>query len=233
MSSNRIYISKSRSSAKFLSVVKLILYHCCVFGKISKCMQLVMGGRIIDCKMSFERKTGITTVPWPYLHRSHYLRICRGFSNAITYLIESLTTLTFFHDDVIKWKRFPLYWPLVGLHWSPVISRHKGQWRGALILSLICAWIKSWINDRDAGDLRRHPAHYGDVVMMQRSFATTRCVYCTSQKVMPTIHGLSWVGAAWFHSTCIGEYIIAAGAVKQPWRIWVYRLHDFTYIHWG
>ena len=38
------------------------------------------------------------------------------------------------HDDVIKWKPFPRYWPFVpGIHQSPVNSPHKGQWRGALM----------------------------------------------------------------------------------------------------
>ena len=42
------------------------------------------------------------------------------------------------HDDVIEWKHFPRYWPFVrGIHRSPVNSPHKGQWRGALMLSLI------------------------------------------------------------------------------------------------
>ena len=51
------------------------------------------------------------------------------------------------HDDVIKWKPFPRYWPFVrGIHRSPVNSPHKGQWRGALMFSLICVWINSWIN---------------------------------------------------------------------------------------
>ena len=46
-------------------------------------------------------------------------------------------------DDVIKWKHFPRYWPFVrGIHRWPVNSPHKGQWRGALILSLICALNK-------------------------------------------------------------------------------------------
>ena len=72
------------------------------------------------------------------------------------------------HDDVIKWKRFPLYWSLVrGIHRSPVNSPHKGQWRGALIFSLICAWIDAWVNNRGAGDLRHHRAHY-DVIAMLR-----------------------------------------------------------------
>ena len=39
------------------------------------------------------------------------------------------------HDDVIKWKHFPRYWPFVrGIHRSPVNSPHKGQWCGALML---------------------------------------------------------------------------------------------------
>ena len=46
-----------------------------------------------------------------------------------------------FHYDVINWKRFPRYWPFVsGIHRSPMDSPHKGQWRGDLMFSLICAW---------------------------------------------------------------------------------------------
>ena len=50
------------------------------------------------------------------------------------------------HDDVIKWKHFPRYWPFVrGIHRSPVNSPHKGQWRGALKFTLICVWINGWV----------------------------------------------------------------------------------------
>ena len=46
------------------------------------------------------------------------------------------------HDDVLKWKHFPRYWSFVrGIHRSPVNSSLKGQWRGALMFSLICVWI--------------------------------------------------------------------------------------------
>ena len=70
------------------------------------------------------------------------------------------------HDDVIKWKHFPLYWPFVrGIHRSPVNSTHKGQWRGALMFSLICVWIKDWVNNRETDDLRRYHAHYDVIVM--------------------------------------------------------------------
>ena len=70
------------------------------------------------------------------------------------------------HDDVIKWKHFPRYWPFVlGIHRWPVNSPHKGQWRGALMFSLICAWTNGWVNNREAGDSRRHRARYHITVM--------------------------------------------------------------------
>ena len=70
------------------------------------------------------------------------------------------------HDDVIKCKHFPRYWPFVrGVTRWPVDSPQKGQWRGAFMFSLICAWIKGWVNNRQAGDLRRHQAHYDVIVM--------------------------------------------------------------------
>ena len=49
---------------------------------------------------------------------------------------------------------------------SAVNSPHNGQWRGALIFSLICAWINGWGNPRETGDLRRHRAHYDVIVML-------------------------------------------------------------------
>ena len=71
------------------------------------------------------------------------------------------------HDDVIKWKHFPRCWPFVrGIHRSPVSSPHKGQWRAALMFSLICVWIISWVNNREAGDLRPYRAHYDVTVMV-------------------------------------------------------------------
>ena len=52
----------------------------------------------------------------------------------------------------------------------PVNSPHKGQWRGALMFSLICAWLNRWVNNGEAGDLRRYCGHY-DVVVMCNQFA--------------------------------------------------------------
>ena len=91
-------------------------------------------------------------------------------------------------DDVIKWKHFPRYWTFVqGFHRSPVNSRHKGQWRGALMFSLICAWINGWVNNHEAGALRRHRAQYDVIVIssfmmptlssLHRRDGTTVCRY--------------------------------------------------------
>ena len=75
------------------------------------------------------------------------------------------------HDDVIKWKHFPRYWPFVrGIHRSPMNSLHKGQWRGALMFSLNCVWINSWINNCEAGDFRRDRAHYDVIVKLHDIF---------------------------------------------------------------
>ena len=68
----------------------------------------------------------------------------------ITYILN--------HDDVIKWKHFPRYWPFVqGIHRSPVNSPHKDQRSGALMFSMIYAWIYSWAKNGEAVDLRRYP----------------------------------------------------------------------------
>ena len=69
------------------------------------------------------------------------------------------------HDDAIKWKHFPRYWPFV-------------RGRGALIFSLICAWINNWVNNGKAGDLKRHPSHYDVTVMAIKPKQNTRaCAY--------------------------------------------------------
>ena len=81
------------------------------------------------------------------------------------------------HNDAIKWKHFPRYWPFVR-------SPQKGQWRGALMFSLICAWTNGWANNRDAGDLRFHCAHYDVTAMELRS----------------------WTGIRWYTYQCVSRW---------------------------
>ena len=52
---------------------------------------------------------------------------------------------------------------------SPVTGEFpaQSQWCRPLMLSLICAWINGWVNNGEAGDLRRHHAHYDVIVMLE------------------------------------------------------------------
>ena len=102
--------------------------------------------------------------------------ICSGSSLVPNrWQVTTWTNDDWVHNDVIKWKHFPRYWPFVwGIHRSPVNSTHKGQWRGALMFSLICAWINGWVNNREAGDLRCNRAHYDVTVMSLKLPGTKR-----------------------------------------------------------
>ena len=96
-----------------------------------------------------------TCIIWMICHRTKDSLVCRWG-----------IVISSYHDDVIKWKHFPRYWPFVWeIHRSSVNSPHRGQWRGALMFVLICVWINGWVNNRKAGDLRGYRAHYDVIVM--------------------------------------------------------------------
>ena len=132
--------------------------------KINHCHHKDISIKSIDHKYAFT-----FSLPISELWLSSMLKACRGccgnWSPAWNMISFSLQFVN--HDDVIKWKHFPRYWPFVrGIPRSPVNSPHKGQWRGALMFSLICARIIAWVNNRKAGDFRRHRAHYDVIVMI-------------------------------------------------------------------
>ena len=90
------------------------------------------------------------------------------------------------HDDVSQWEHFQCYWPFVrGIQQSAVDFPQKGQWRRALMFSLICAWTNSWANNRDAGDLRWHRSHYDVTVMFSNTWRNKsiawQCWYIVNQ----------------------------------------------------
>ena len=88
-----------------------------------------------------------------------------------------------------------------GIHWSPVNSPHKGQWCGALMFSLIWAWMNGWVNNREAGDLRCHRTHY-DVIVMAVYFL--QAWHCSQYGwVWPLHHGSLhvWTGGCWTGGT--------------------------------
>ena len=51
--------------------------------------------------------------------------------------------------------------------------------------SFICVWTNDWLNDREAGDLRRNRAHY-DVMVMRTK------LYCEDTKLNLVVITLSW-----------------------------------------
>ena len=75
----------------------------------------------------------------------------------------------------------PLWGESTGHRW---ISPRKDQWRGALIFSLICAWRNGWANNRGAGDLRRHRAHYEVTVMIVLSLYWLVLLYSQSRHTL-------------------------------------------------
>ena len=99
---------------------------------------------------------------WPRIHVQP--RFQWGFRNGVTFLRVVYGDLHTWWRH--KWKHFPRYWPFVqGIHRSPINSPLIGQWRGALVYSLIRAWINRWVNNHEAGDLRRHRAYYDVIVI--------------------------------------------------------------------
>ena len=66
------------------------------------------------------------------------------------------------HDDVIRWKHFRVTGHLcrefTGRRWIPCTKVSDAE--------LWCfLWINAWVYNREAGDLRRHCAHYDVIVM--------------------------------------------------------------------
>ena len=62
-------------------------------------------------------------------------------------------------------------------------SPHKGQWRGVLMFTFICARIDGWVNNREAGDMRRHRAPYDVIVIRDDRYhsmwsGTSKAWYC-------------------------------------------------------
>ena len=96
----------------------------------------------------------------------------------------------------------PLCGEFTGYRWIPC----KGQWHGALMFLLICTIIKCFANDLEAGDLRRHCAHYD--VTVKRS---TKYGYRNKQLTEGKLHYMEqdqWTGGgADKNYTCEGRLL--------------------------
>ena len=80
------------------------------------------------------------------------------------------------------------------------------------MFSLICAWINGWVNNPEAGDLRRHLAHY-DVIVIYGSMNHMDLLVINSSP-FNAAYMSQWNGSAW---VC---------RLNQCWRIINWTLRD-------
>ena len=115
----------------------------------------------------------IKCLPWEFFfnNNSNVLTIlsqlqflfCQGFCLRIYFGRWKITTL--FMLVICSWWRHLMETFSALLAICAGNSSHKGQWRGALMFSLICIRTNGRVNNGEAGDLSRHSAHY-DVTLM-------------------------------------------------------------------
>ena len=96
----------------------------------------------------------------------------------------------------------------------PVNSPHKGQWRGALVFSLICARINDWVNNREAGDLRRHRGHYDVSVMLNQQMTAHNWL------PIPLTEACWWLPAHIMYIWKIDTKKGCNRGIHQPFRLW-------------
>ena len=138
--------------------------HICILRKLSTHIYIyfILQQPVVDVNSislvlkSVNYRWSISSMVWCCLQS-----FCQVNSNCWELTASDCFLVNCIHDDIIKWKKFPRYWPFVrGIHWSPVYSPHRSQWCGALMFSLICVWINAWVNNHETDDLRHHRAHY-------------------------------------------------------------------------
>ena len=127
-----------------------------------------------------------------------HVKMCSEICH-FTPVVDLMPTLSWRRHQM---KTFPVLLALCDGNPPPQVdSPHKGQWRGALMLSSICAWTNGWANNRAAGDLRCHRAHYNITVMI----VTGACCYNNN---LPTTTNL----VPWHLSVFSGKHI------TQTWK---------------
>ena len=118
---------------------------------------------------------------------------CTGKKLSFEHVTLATITMSNFLVSYVSWWRHQMETfsaLLATCAGSPVNSPHKGQRRGALMFSLICVWINDWVNNREAGDLRRYRAHC-DVIIMHSTCPIRPCF---------------WMGLVWDFTLWVEKY---------------------------
>ena len=93
-----------------------------------------------------------------YIYTYIYMYIRALYLNYISH-VTHVKHITLFFKQKAWWRHQMETFPAL-LAICAGNSPHKGQWRGALTFSSICTYINGWVKNREAGDMRRHRAHY-------------------------------------------------------------------------
>ena len=105
-------------------------------------------------------------------HQSEFELMKDCTSNGVSIVKNFEKKMTILHDDVIKRKHFPCYWPLVrGIHQSLVDSPHKGQWHSDIFFYLclneqLSKQSRRWWSEMPSPSLWR----YCHVMVLQWTF---------------------------------------------------------------
>ena len=103
-----------------------------------------------------------TRVFWIFIEFRISIEICLvGRAPALYSVIATIFMMTSSNGNIFR-ATGPLCGAFTGHRWIPLTKANDA---GALKFSLICAWTNGGVNNRDAGDLRRHRAHYDVAVM--------------------------------------------------------------------
>ena len=94
-----------------------------------------------------------------------------------------------------------------------------GQWRWALMLSLMCAWTIALANSRDDGDLRHHGAHYDAIVMTWALPMIQKIQHLLINKLSSKslkMLVLTWISIRISHEICIAASLGTVLLYKTP-----------------
>ena len=110
-----------------------------------------------------------TRVPLNVWCRSYTKQTLHAGRHRYIYIVANLAGTFFISWWRHQMKTFSALLALCAGH-SPVTGEFPSQ-RGALMFSLSYTWTNGWVNNRNAGDLMHHSAHY-DVTVMYQSNVT-------------------------------------------------------------
>ena len=130
--------------------------------------------RIWNCKNPSSRSQWVKHISKSFRLLMILRRVCWSAFFSKWRIIRrcNTSTVSWTNEYRISWWRHPLetFSALLAIcaRNSPVTGEFpaKRPVTQSFDVSLICAWINGWINNREAGDLRRHRTHYGVTVML-------------------------------------------------------------------